>query len=49
MSFELTLTKQTQLKHVFAIAVTTYIMASILRYYKSFIHVTISCVFYGYS
>lgn len=43
--FKLIPAKQTQVKHVFSILVTSYIMTSVLHYYQGFLHISLICLF----
>lgn len=43
--FKLIPAKQTKLKHLFSILVTSYIMTSVLHYYFGFIHIILVCLF----
>lgn len=43
--FKLIPAKQTQLKHLFSILVTSYIMTFVLHYYRGFVHISLICLF----
>jgi lysophospholipid acyltransferase len=43
--FRLIPDKNVQLKHLYSISITSYIMLSFLHYYKGMIHITGSCLF----
>ncbi|KAI8643651.1 MBOAT, membrane-bound O-acyltransferase family-domain-containing protein [Parasitella parasitica] len=43
--FRLIPDSQTQMKHLFSILVTSYIMTSVLHYYHGFLHIVIVCLF----
>lgn len=45
MLFKLIPNSQVQLKHLFSIFITSYIMISVLHYYDGFMHITASCLF----
>ncbi|KAK4509413.1 Pantothenate kinase [Mucor velutinosus] len=43
--FKLIPAKNAQMKHLFSILVTSYIMTSVLHYYQGFVHISLICLF----